>query len=64
MNPATNAVYVANRGGKVSVINGRTDKVSANIPVGYSLFGIAADPEPGGQARAPQRRAHAASPAA
>jgi YVTN family beta-propeller protein len=40
VNPATGTVYVANRGGTVSVINGHTNTVVATIAVGQARSGL------------------------
>ncbi|HEY1805738.1 MAG TPA: YncE family protein [Terracidiphilus sp.] len=48
VNTATGAVYVANGGdGSVSVIDGRTDAVTATVPIGGRLYSIAADSSTG-----------------
>jgi serine/threonine protein kinase, bacterial len=45
VDPATRAVYVANRGdGTVSVIDGSTRAVTATVPVGFNPEGAAVDP--------------------
>jgi YVTN family beta-propeller protein len=46
VNPKTNTAYVTNsHGDTVSVISGRTNTVTATIPVHYYPFGIATDPK-------------------
>jgi YVTN family beta-propeller protein len=45
VNPATNRIYVGNRGDDtVSVIDGETNAVVATIPVWYEPWGVAANP--------------------
>jgi len=44
-NPKTDTIYVANNGGGLSVINGRTNKVTATIRVGSRPFWVAANPK-------------------
>jgi YVTN family beta-propeller protein len=46
VNPKTNTTYVTNsHGDTVSVISGRTNTVTATIPVGGFPFGAAVNPE-------------------
>jgi YVTN family beta-propeller protein len=46
VNPKTNTIYVTNEAARtVSVISGRTNAVTATIPVHYYPFGIATDPK-------------------
>ena len=47
INPKTGTVYVANGGGTVSVISGRTGKVTATIHVGSQPDGVAINPATG-----------------